>query len=85
MSVISDLSAARKVVRNAIRSRRNRRIVEQYMLDTEQPAPGSVRIAVYFADTRVNLYQIRQWFAPLAELAKTYPTVIITRSPSARY
>ncbi len=40
-------------------------------------------IAVYFADTRVNLYQIRQWYAPLAELAKRHPVAIITRSPGA--
>ena len=44
------------------------------MLEHEQPAPGHrSQIAVYFADTRVNLYQIRQWYAPLAELAKTAP------------
>ena len=82
MSVISDLNAARKVVRNAIRSRRNRRLMEQYMAD-HPSAPGPYRIAVYFADTRVNLYQIRQWYAPLAELAKTQPVAIITRSPGA--
>jgi hypothetical protein len=82
MSVISDLNAARKVVRNAIRSRRNRRLIEQYMLD-HPSAPGTFRIGVYFADTRVNLYQIRQWYAPLAELAKTHPVAIITRSPGA--
>mgnify|MGYP001267180516 CR=1 FL=1 len=82
MSVISDLNAARKVVRNAIRSRRNRRLMEQYMAD-HPSAPGTFRIAVYFADTRVNLYQIRQWYAPLAELAKTQPVAIITRSPGA--
>jgi hypothetical protein len=45
------------------------------------PEPGSVEIAVYFADTRVNLYQIRQWYAPLAELAATHPVTIIARSP----
>jgi hypothetical protein len=48
---------------------------------TPQPAAGSVEIAVYFADTRVNLYQIRQWYAPLAELSKTHPVAIIARSP----
>jgi CDP-glycerol glycerophosphotransferase (TagB/SpsB family) len=83
VSVISDVRAVRKVLRNAIRSRRNRRLMEQYMLEHPQPADGSVRIAVYFADTRVNLYQIRQWYAPLAELAKTHPVVILTRSPGA--
>jgi hypothetical protein len=82
MSVISDLNAARKVVRNAIRSRRNRRVIERYM--EEHPhEPGAFRIGVYFADTRVNLYQIRQWYAPLAELAQTHPVAIITRSPGA--
>ncbi len=40
-----------------------------------------MRIAVYFADTRVNLYQIRQWYAPLAELSKTHKVAIISRSP----
>jgi len=38
-------------------------------------------IAVYFADNRVNLYQIRQWYAPLAALAQRHPVVVIARSP----
>lgn len=46
-------------------------------------APDSVQIAVYFADTKVNLYQMRQWYAPLAELSKTRPVAIIARSPGA--
>ncbi len=83
VSVLSDLLAVRKVVRNAWRSRSNRRTVEQRTETDPQPAPGSIRIAVYFADTRVNLYQIRQWYAPLAELAKRHPVAIITRSPGA--
>ena len=51
------------------------------MAATPQPEAESVRIAVYFADTRVNLYQIRQWYAPLAELSKTHKVAIISRSP----
>ena len=47
----------------------------------EFPPPGQIKIVVYFADTRVNLYQIRQWYAPLAELAKRWPVAIIGRSP----
>ena len=43
--------------------------------------PGSAKIVVYFADTRVNLYQIRQWYAPLATLAEKHSVVIISRSP----
>nr|WP_169077786.1 CDP-glycerol glycerophosphotransferase family protein [Microcella alkalica] len=51
------------------------------MASVRPPAAGSVEIAVYFADTRVNLYQIRQWYAPLAELAQYHPVAIIARSP----
>jgi CDP-glycerol glycerophosphotransferase (TagB/SpsB family) len=81
VSVLSDLNAARRVIRNALRSRRTR--AELAVRDTGSPAPDSIEIAVYFADTRVNLYQIRQWYAPLAELAKTHPVAIVTRSPGA--
>ena len=64
-----------------MRSRRNRREVARRLETLEPPAPGSLKIAVYFADTRVNLYQIRQWYAPLAELAKRWPVAVIARSP----
>ncbi|MGV8969304.1 MAG: CDP-glycerol glycerophosphotransferase family protein [Microbacteriaceae bacterium] len=81
MSLISDARAFRKVLRNILRSRRNRVEVARRMAEQPQCAPGSVKIAVYFADTRVNLYQIRQWYSPLAELAKLWPVAIIGRSP----
>ena len=46
------------------------------------PSTGSIQIAVYFADSKLNLYQIRQWFAPLAALAEIWPVAIITRAPT---
>jgi CDP-glycerol glycerophosphotransferase (TagB/SpsB family) len=81
VSVLSDFKAVRRVIRNAVRSRTTRS--ELARRDPQRPEPGSIQIAVYFADTRVNLYQIRQWYAPLAELAKRHPVAIITRSPGA--
>jgi hypothetical protein len=81
VSVLSDVKAVRRVIRNAVRSRANRAELARRL-----PAPlepGTIKIAVYFADTRVNLYQIRQWYAPLAELAKRHPVAIISRSPGA--
>ena len=83
MSVMSDLRSARRVIGNAVKSRNTRRQLAAALHDRTAPAVGSIRIAVYFADTPVNLYQIRQWFAPLAELARTHPVAIITRSPGA--
>ena len=83
MSVASDLRSARKVIANALRSRNTRRQLATELLTRPAPAAGTIRIAVYFADTPVNLYQVRQWYGPLAELAAAHPVAIITRSPGA--
>lgn len=81
MNLWGQVSTARRVLANLMRSRRNRMALDARLVSVPPLSPGSVEIAVYFADTRVNLYQIRQWYAPLAELAKTHPIAIIARSP----
>lgn len=83
MGLLSDIGTARRVVRTMLKSRSNRRRVAAELARHPQPEPGTVKIAVYFADTKVNLYQMRQWYAPLAELARTWPVAIISRSPSS--
>ena len=83
MPLLKDLQSTRNVFRNILRSRATRRAVARLEPSHPSPAPGTIEIAVYFADTKVNLYQIRQWYAPLAEIAKTWPVAIISRSPSA--
>ena len=69
------------MLRNILRSRKARSTLARRLPSVPQPDDASVQIVVYFADTRVNMYQIRQWYAPLAELAKTRPVAIIARSP----
>ena len=52
-------------------------------LKTLDPHPQDhYRVAVYFADGEVNMYQMRQWYRPLAELAKLWPVVVLARSAS---
>ena len=81
MKIVGQFKTARRIVRNLMRSRRNRNALLRRLEHETPPAAGSIEIAVYFADTRVNLYQIRQWYAPLAELAREHPVAIISRSP----
>ncbi|HEX4058896.1 MAG TPA: CDP-glycerol glycerophosphotransferase family protein [Galbitalea sp.] len=83
MPIGQDIQTLRRRLRNLVRTRRNRRRVAQRAGAYQPPKPGTIQIAVYFADTRVNMYQLRQWYAPLAELAETWPVAFITRSPSA--
>ncbi|MGV8877207.1 MAG: CDP-glycerol glycerophosphotransferase family protein [Rhodoglobus sp.] len=83
MALLKDLKTARKVARTMLQSRHNRRQVAKRLGEHPRPLPGAISIAVYFADTKVNLYQIRQWYAPLKALSALYPVAIIARSPSA--
>ncbi|WP_168627965.1 CDP-glycerol glycerophosphotransferase family protein [Cryobacterium sp. BB307] len=80
MPLVNDLKTARRIVRNLFRTRMSR----NQLASIELPAPPeNAVVGVHFADGRVNLYQLRQWYGPLLELAKTHPVVIIARSPSA--
>jgi len=81
MPLIDDYRTARRLLRGLIAGRRGRIAVNRQRGEHPRPAPGTIEIAVYFADMPVNLYQIRQWYAPLAEIASTWPVAIISRSP----
>ncbi|MHC5797022.1 CDP-glycerol glycerophosphotransferase family protein [Lacisediminihabitans sp. FW035] len=81
MPILKDVKTAARIVRNLVRSRQQRRELARRAPSLPKPKSGSIRIVVYFADSTVNLYQVRQWYAPLAELAKTTPVAIISRSP----
>lgn len=82
MPLTRDFGLAYGLVRRAWVSRGNRRALAARDTSTRAPEPGSVQVAVYFADGPVNLYQLRQWYGPLAHLAETHPVAIIVRSPA---
>jgi hypothetical protein len=83
MSLISDARLAVKVAQRLVRQRLNQRQLKK-VLAGKGPLPrGRYEIAVYFADARVNMYQIRQWYKPLMELSATHPVLVLSRSASA--
>ncbi|MFS2280117.1 hypothetical protein V2S04_04765 [Microbacterium sp. OR21] len=81
MDVIHDAQKAYRLVRRALRLGAARRSTGALL--TQRPALPArhFQIAVYFADTDVNMYQIRQWYRPLRRLADRHPVVVISRSP----
>ena len=83
MGILRDARLGLKVGLDLLKSRRTRGELAHKLAGRPPFAPGTFEIAVYFADGDVNLYQLRQWYEPLAELAKTWPVVILSRSPSA--
>ena len=80
MQFSKDTQRAIRLAKRVIKGRRAFFEVRE-MLAARGPLPeGRFRIGVYFADSDVNIYQLRQWYAPLRELAKTHPILLIARN-----
>ncbi|WP_019179827.1 CDP-glycerol glycerophosphotransferase family protein [Microbacterium yannicii] len=80
MGLVSDGKKAVALVRKAVRHRRAVIDVRRSLATKPDHPPFHFRVAVYFADGAVNMYQMRQWYKPLAELAKTWPVVVLSRA-----
>ena len=82
MGLLSDGRKAAALVRKALRNRVAAREVRATLAAQGPHTAGGFRVAVYFADGEVNMYQIRQWYKPLAHLAQTWPVVVLARNPT---
>jgi hypothetical protein len=71
------------VGRNLLVTRKARRALARRLQGVLPLDPGTIKIGVYFADDSVNLYQLRQWYAPMLELSSTYPVAILARNANA--
>lgn len=80
MGLLSDARTARTLIRKALRSRTAVQDVRRTLAVRPQHPLHHYQIAVYFADGAVNMYQMRQWYKPLAELSKVWPVVVLSRS-----
>ncbi|MCP1429479.1 hypothetical protein J3D45_001977 [Microbacterium foliorum] len=80
MGAVSDAKKAYRLLKRALASRTAVQRVRRRLADREPHPTGRYQIAVYFADGAVNMYQMRQWYRPLAELAKRWPVVVLARS-----
>ncbi|WP_221585222.1 CDP-glycerol glycerophosphotransferase family protein [Microbacterium sp. G2-8] len=79
MALLNDAKNAIGLVRKAADARNAYRAVRVAIAAQGPLERNRYQIAVYFADGDVNMYQMRQWYEPLQELAKTWPVVVISR------
>ncbi len=79
MGAVSDAKKAYRLLRHALASRSAVQRVRRRLSALGPHPQGHYRIAVYFADGAVNMYQMRQWYRPLAELAERWPVVVLSR------
>jgi hypothetical protein len=80
MGIVSDSRKAVTLIRKAVASRSAVGDVRRALATRPPHPPGRFRVAVYFADGAVNMYQMRQWYKPLADLAARWPVVVLSRS-----
>ncbi len=77
---MSDAKKAYRLLTRALRSRSAVQRVRRRLSEREPHPFDHFQVAVYFADGAVNMYQMRQWYRPLAELSKRWPVVVLSRS-----
>ncbi|MGW9630442.1 hypothetical protein ACWGST_07030 [Agromyces sp. NPDC055520] len=83
MGLRKDVRRAVKLAKDIMWSRRAQRALGAKLAEHEPLPQHRFRVGVYFADGKVNLYQLRQWYAPLAELAERHPVLILSRASGA--
>lgn len=79
MGAVSDAKKAYRLLMRALASRSAVQRVRRRLAEQEPYPADHFKVAVYFADGAVNMYQMRQWYRPLAELAKRWPVVVLSR------
>ena len=82
MQIASDVKRAKKLAKKVLAGRRALFGVRELIAERGPLPENRYRVGVYFADSDVNIYQMRQWYAPLQELSKTHPVLLIARHPA---
>ncbi|MEU1970198.1 CDP-glycerol glycerophosphotransferase family protein [Microbacterium sp. NPDC019599] len=80
MGLVSDARNATALLRKALANRTAVQDVRRTLAVRPEHPQHHYQVAVYFADGAVNMYQMRQWYKPLAELSKIWPVVVLSRS-----
>ncbi len=80
MTLVADAKKAAALLRKAVTNRRAVVEVRRRLAERPPHPDHHYKVAVYFADGAVNMYQMRQWYKPLAELSKRWPVVVLSRA-----
>jgi hypothetical protein len=80
VGLVSDARTAATLLRKALTGRKAVNDVRRTLAVRPEHPEHHYQVAVYFADGAVNMYQMRQWYKPLAELSKIWPVVVLSRS-----
>ena len=80
MQLAKDMKRAVRLGRRVLKGRKAYFDLRTMLAERGLLEEGKYRVGVYFADSDVNIYQMRQWYAPLRELSKTHPVLVLARN-----
>jgi CDP-Glycerol:Poly(glycerophosphate) glycerophosphotransferase len=80
VGIRNDVRRALKLITDVVASRQAKRRLDGRLASRPPLPEHHFKIAVYYADGAVNLYQMRQWYKPLAQLAETWPVLALSRT-----
>ena len=80
MKIASDIKKVGRLGQRVLRARKAYRDFSGWARTHGSIPPHTATVGVYFADSDVNIYQMRQWYRPLQRLAKRHPVLILARN-----
>jgi hypothetical protein len=80
MQLVIDSKRAVRLVKRVLKGRRAYFDLRALLEEREPLLEDHYRVGVYFADSDVNIYQMRQWYAPLKELSERWPVLVLARN-----
>ncbi|QIK62247.1 hypothetical protein G7068_02800 [Leucobacter viscericola] len=80
MQLVKDGKRAVRLAKRVLKGRRAFFELRDLLADRAPLPEQHFRVGVYFADSDVNIYQMRQWYAPLQELSKRWPVLVLARN-----
>lgn len=75
-----DAKRAVRLAKRVLKGRRAYFELRDLLADRGPLSEQHYRVGVYFADSDVNIYQMRQWYAPLQELSNGLPVLVLARN-----
>lgn len=82
MRLAKDVGSASRLVKKALAGRKAKSEVAKMLASRPTRSSQKYRVGVYFADGLVNMYQMRQWYEPLALLNQEWPVLLLARTAS---
>lgn len=80
MQLAKDAKRALRLGKRVLKGRQSYFQVRQLIAERGELPAQHYRVGVYFADSDVNIYQMRQWYAPLRRLSEEWPVLVLARN-----